>query len=93
MPEHIPRPLRWLLGGLALVLTTPVLAADFYQSKTLTVIVGYAPGGGVDASARAITRPAFEVRSAESNAADGNAGGVAHPRFPDSLAHPPDLSC
>ena len=56
MPEYILRPLRWLLGGLALVLTTPVLAADFYQGKTLTVIVGYAPGGGVDASARAITR-------------------------------------
>ena len=31
-------------------------AADFYQGKTLTVIVGYAPGGGVDATARAITR-------------------------------------
>src|SRR5258705_6117165 len=56
MPEHVLRTLRWLLGGLALVLTTPVLAADFYQGKTLTVIVGYAPGGGVDASARAITR-------------------------------------
>jgi tripartite-type tricarboxylate transporter receptor subunit TctC len=61
MPEHILRTLPWLLGGLALVLTspvlaTPVLAADFYQGKTLTVIVGYAPGGGVDAGARAITR-------------------------------------
>jgi tripartite-type tricarboxylate transporter receptor subunit TctC len=56
MPEYILRTLRWLLGGLALVLTTPVLAADFYRGKTLTVIVGYAPGGGVDASARAITR-------------------------------------
>jgi tripartite-type tricarboxylate transporter receptor subunit TctC len=56
MPEHILRTLRWLLGGLGLVLTSPVLAADFYQGKTLTVIVGYAPGGGVDASARAITR-------------------------------------
>ena len=56
MPEHILRTLRWLLGGLALVLTTPVHAADFYQGKTLTVIVGYAPGGGVDAGARAITR-------------------------------------
>jgi tripartite-type tricarboxylate transporter receptor subunit TctC len=31
-------------------------AADFYQGKTLTVIVGYAPGGGVDATARTITR-------------------------------------
>jgi len=34
----------------------PAAAADFYQGKTLTVIVGYAPGGGVDATARAITR-------------------------------------
>src|SRR5438132_9212348 len=34
----------------------PGQAADFYQGKTLTVIVGYAPGGGVDATARAITR-------------------------------------
>src|SRR5436190_12666524 len=31
-------------------------AADFYQGKTLTVMVGYAPGGGVDAGARAIMR-------------------------------------
>jgi len=56
MPEQILGALRWLLGGLAFVLTSPALAADFYQGKTLTVIVGYAPGGGVDASARAITR-------------------------------------
>jgi tripartite-type tricarboxylate transporter receptor subunit TctC len=37
-------------------LASPALAADFYQGKTRTVIVGYAPGGGVDASARAMTR-------------------------------------
>src|SRR5215510_226647 len=47
-------------GVLGLVIAPPVLsaahAADFYQGKTLTVIVGYAPGGGVDASARAMTR-------------------------------------
>jgi hypothetical protein len=48
--------LRWLLGSLALALASPALAADLYQGKTVTVIVGYAPGGGVDASARAITR-------------------------------------
>src|SRR5436190_6115140 len=41
-----------LVGSLA----SPALAADFYQGRTLTVIVGYAPGGGVDASARAMTR-------------------------------------
>lgn len=32
------------------------LAANYYEGKTLTVIVGYAPGGGVDATARAVTR-------------------------------------
>jgi tripartite-type tricarboxylate transporter receptor subunit TctC len=36
--------------------TLPAAAADYYQGKTLTVIVGYAPGGGVDSTARAITR-------------------------------------
>jgi hypothetical protein len=40
----------------AAVLAGPAHGADFYQGKTLTVIVGYAPGGGVDATARAITR-------------------------------------
>src|SRR5215470_3721338 len=52
MPKCILHTLQRLVGGLALVLTTPALAADVYQGKTLTVIVGYAPGGGVDASAR-----------------------------------------
>jgi tripartite-type tricarboxylate transporter receptor subunit TctC len=42
--------------GLTALVTTAAGAADFYQGKTLTVIVGYAPGGGVDATARAITR-------------------------------------
>ena len=56
MGEHILHTLRSLVVSLALALTSPVLAADFYQGKTLTVIVGYAPGGGVDAGARAITR-------------------------------------
>src|SRR5262249_38354465 len=61
-----------LLGGLArlirraplpLVLATIMLfaapiarAADFYQNKTLTLIVGFAPGGGVDATARVVAR-------------------------------------
>jgi hypothetical protein len=31
-------------------------AADFYQGKTLTMIVGFAPGGGVDSQARTIAR-------------------------------------
>jgi Tripartite tricarboxylate transporter family receptor len=32
------------------------LAADFYRGKTLTLIVGFAPGGGVDTQARTIAR-------------------------------------
>jgi hypothetical protein len=31
-------------------------AADFYQGKTLTMIVGFAPGGGVDTTARVVAR-------------------------------------
>jgi tripartite-type tricarboxylate transporter receptor subunit TctC len=31
-------------------------AADFYQGKTLTLIVGFAPGGGVDTTSRLIAR-------------------------------------
>jgi tripartite-type tricarboxylate transporter receptor subunit TctC len=31
-------------------------AADFYQGKTLTMIVGFAPGGGVDTTARVVGR-------------------------------------
>jgi hypothetical protein len=34
----------------------PAPAADFYRSKTLTLIVGFAPGGGVDTTARLIAR-------------------------------------
>jgi tripartite-type tricarboxylate transporter receptor subunit TctC len=46
------------MATLLVVLATasPLSAADFYAGKTLTVIVGYAPGGGVDANARAVTR-------------------------------------
>src|SRR3954463_1100933 len=42
--------------GVLLSMNAGAQAADYYQGKTLTVIVGYAPGGGVDATARAITR-------------------------------------
>jgi Tripartite tricarboxylate transporter family receptor len=31
-------------------------AADFYQGKTLTMVVGFAPGGGVDTTARVVGR-------------------------------------
>jgi len=63
MSARVPRGYALIgLGRAALVFgavtagSSDAVAADFYQGKTLTVIVGYAPGGGVDASARAITR-------------------------------------
>ena len=34
----------------------PAEAADFYQGKTLTLIAGFAPGGGVDLGARLVAR-------------------------------------
>src|SRR5579864_18879 len=35
---------------------TAARAADFYRDKTLTMIVGFAPGGGVDTTARVVAR-------------------------------------
>jgi tripartite-type tricarboxylate transporter receptor subunit TctC len=58
-----------------------VHAADFYRDKTLTLIVGFAPGGGVDTTARVVARhlvrfipgaPAIVVQNME-----GAAGLVA----------------
>jgi Tripartite tricarboxylate transporter family receptor len=48
------------LGALSAGITGAVprmaLANDFYRGKTLTVIVGFAPGGGVDTTARMVAR-------------------------------------
>ena len=52
-----------ITGGLALLVTaTPFQpsradgAADFYRGKTVTVQIGYAPGGGYDVYARQLAR-------------------------------------
>jgi hypothetical protein len=42
--------------GLAALPSRRARAADFYRGKTLTLIVGFAPGGGVDTEARTIAR-------------------------------------
>jgi len=69
------------IGGLAALRPSRAAAADFYQGKTLTMIVGFAPGGGVDSQARIIARhlvrfipgqPAIVVQNME-----GAAGAVA----------------
>ena len=48
-----------ILCAIALVFAATanaVRAADFYRDKTLTLIVGFAPGGGVDTTARVVAR-------------------------------------
>jgi ABC transporter, phosphonate, periplasmic substrate-binding protein len=53
---------RIVLAGMAAVATaasTRLRAADartFYRGRTLTVLVGFAPGGGVDTTARVVAR-------------------------------------
>jgi hypothetical protein len=48
--------LRIALAALALTAITERAGADCYQGKTLTVLVGFAPGGGVDTTARVVAR-------------------------------------
>jgi tripartite-type tricarboxylate transporter receptor subunit TctC len=52
--------LKFLKPALALafaLLAAPMASADdFYRGKTITMVVGYAPGGGIDTSARILAR-------------------------------------
>ncbi|MGH7248473.1 MAG: Bug family tripartite tricarboxylate transporter substrate binding protein, partial [Pseudomonadota bacterium] len=53
-----------LVPGLCALISAAILAgaafadsvADFYSHKTLTLIVGFPPGGGYDANARVLAR-------------------------------------
>jgi tripartite-type tricarboxylate transporter receptor subunit TctC len=83
------------LGILAAGVAGPrAVAADFYQGKTLTVIVGYAPGGGVDTTARAVTRhlgrfipgnPAVTVQNMEGAAGIVSVNHLVRRVAPDGL--------
>src|SRR5258705_8051597 len=84
-----------LTGVLAAGTAGPAaVAADFYQGKTLTVIVGYAPGGGVDTTARAVTRhlgrfipgnPAVTVQNMEGAAGIVSVNHLVRRGAPDAL--------
>jgi tripartite-type tricarboxylate transporter receptor subunit TctC len=83
-----------MLGIGALTGGPGALAADFYQGKTLTVIVGYAPGGGVDTTARAVTRhlgrfipgnPAVTVQNMEGAAGIVSLNHLVRRVAPDGL--------
>lgn len=47
---------RLLMAAAALVITTVPASADFYEGKTLTVVVNYGAGGNIDTEARVYTR-------------------------------------
>ena len=92
---QFPRSLAAIATGLlAAGSAGPALAADFYQGKTLTVIVGYAPGGGVDTTARAVTRhlgrfipgnPAVTVQNMEGAAGIVSVNHLVRRVAPDGL--------
>jgi hypothetical protein len=69
-------------------------AADFYRGKTLTMIVGFAPGGGVDTTARLLARhlarfipgqPGVVVQNMEGAAGVIAANYLARRVVPDGL--------
>jgi tripartite-type tricarboxylate transporter receptor subunit TctC len=69
-------------------------ADDFYQGKTLTVIVGFAPGGGVDTTARMVARhlvrfipgqPSLVIQNMEGAAGLVAANHLARRVAPDGL--------
>lgn len=49
---------RFLRIGLATVacLNGPAMADDFYKGRTITILVGFSPGGGFDTNARMLAR-------------------------------------
>jgi tripartite-type tricarboxylate transporter receptor subunit TctC len=62
-------------------LSSEARAADFYRGKTLTMVVGFAPGGGVDTQARTIARHLVRFIPGQPNVIvqnmEGAAGAVA----------------
>ena len=48
--------MRALAAAAAIILSAPAGAADFYQGKTISIVIGSAPGGSYDAYARLLAR-------------------------------------
>jgi hypothetical protein len=83
-----------LAAGLAVGGPQPAWASDFYQGKTLTVIVGFAPGGGVDTTGRMVARhlvrfipgqPSLVIQNMEGAAGLVAANHLARRVAPDGL--------
>jgi tripartite-type tricarboxylate transporter receptor subunit TctC len=61
MGGQLTRRRALVAAGLALIalatsVATPARAADFYQGKRITLIVGFNPGGGIDTAGRLIAK-------------------------------------
>ena len=57
MPSFAPQFMSRIAPVFAvLVAAAPVTAQEFYRGKTITFVLGYGPGGGVDAAGRVIAR-------------------------------------
>src|SRR5882672_8217914 len=54
MREHMRR--LFFLALIAALNATPAVAQDFYRGKTVTIMVGFSPGGGFDINARVLAR-------------------------------------
>jgi Tripartite tricarboxylate transporter family receptor len=92
--RSIIRGFATLSAGLAGGLPRAARANDFYQGKTLTVLVGFAPGGGVDTTARVVARhlvrfipgqPGLVIQNMEGAAGLIAANHVARRVAPDGL--------
>ena len=85
-----------LAAGLACALSSGAIAADdFYRGRTLALVLGYAPGGGVDTAGRVISRhltrfipgnPSIVVQNME------GAAGVVSANYLDRKAAPDGLT-
>ena len=66
-----------LLACLSAVSVAPAYADDFYKGKTLTIVVGYSPGGGFDTNARVLSRHFAEHIPGKPNVIVTNMPGAA----------------
>ncbi len=81
------------VGALALAATVPAtasVAADFYAGKTLTVIAGYRPGGGVDNNARLVGAHIGKFIPGNPTIINKNMPGAAGGRLANHMFHKAD---
>src|SRR5262245_3432507 len=78
-----------LVLATALAVGSPAGAQDFYKGKTLTITVGFSPGGGYDVNARALARHLGQHIPGNPNVLVQNlpgAGSLTSVRFLDATA-------